>query len=162
MVVAYVSDKTQHRYGYILLALAVTISGFGILLGIHNNTHVQYGGLFLVASGAYTAMPLIVCNFNMNLGGHHRRSIGSAWQVGFGNLGGIIAVYAFLKQDAPRYTTGYSICVSFAVLSLISQTAYTVICAAQNRKRSHAGQSVLTESERTDLGDLSPDYRYML
>ena len=39
----------------------------------------------------------------MNLGGHHRRSIGTGWQVGFGNIGGIIAVYAFQTRDAPRY-----------------------------------------------------------
>ena len=31
--------------------------------------------------GTYTAMPIVVCWFNMNLGGHHRRSVGSAWQV---------------------------------------------------------------------------------
>ena len=54
--------------------------------------------------------PIVVCWFNMNLGGHHRRSVGSAWQVGFGNIGGIIAVFAFVAADAPLYVKGYSIC----------------------------------------------------
>jgi hypothetical protein len=27
-------------------------------------------------------MPITICWFNMNLGGHHRRAIGSAWQIG--------------------------------------------------------------------------------
>jgi hypothetical protein len=162
MTVAYASDKARHRYGFVLLALAVTIAGFGMLLGIHNNTHVQYGGLFLVAAGAYTAMPLIVCTFNMNLGGHHRRAIATAWQIGFGNTGGIIAVYAFLKQDAPKYITGYSICLAFAVLSLIAHSTYSFLCIMQNRHRQKAVRSVLTESERAELGDLSPDYRYMI
>jgi hypothetical protein len=106
-------------------------------------------------------MPLIVCWFNMNLGGHHRRAIGSAWQISFGNTGGIIAVYAFLKKDAPKYTPGYSICISFAVLSFVASTGYLIMCMVQNRNRKKT-VNTLTESEKADMGDLAPDYRYML
>ncbi len=112
--------------------------------------------------GAYTAMPIIVCWFNMNLGGHHRLAVGSAWQVCFGNVGGIVAVYGFLKQDAPKYTKGYSICLAFTCLSFLSSTAYVIMCVVQNRSRQKSVNQVLTETERADLGDLSPDYRYML
>jgi MFS family permease len=160
MFVAYCSDKTRHRYAFILIALAATITGFAILLGVHTNTHVEYGALFLVSSGAYTAMPLIVCLFNMNLGGHHRRAVGSAWQVGFGNVGGIIAVFIFLKGDAPRYTKGYAICMAFAVFAVITSTIYLFMCMAQNRKRKNE-VSTLTETEKMELGDRSPNYRYM-
>ena len=74
-----------------------------MLYTIHGKAHrsAEYGALFLVTSGAYSAMPVIVCWFAMNLGGHHRRSVGSAWQIGFGNIGGIIATYSFLAKDAP-------------------------------------------------------------
>jgi MFS family permease len=163
MIIAYLSDKTQHRFLFAIFPLFVTISGFGILLAIHNNHKVQYAALFLIAMGAYTAMPIIVCWFNMNLGGHHRRSVGSGWQIGFGNVGGIIAVFAFLAKDAPKYTTGYSICVAFAILSMISCIVYLIMCWTQNRNRDRAvTDSGLTEYEKTELGDLSPDYRYLL
>lgn len=56
-----------------------------MLLGIHDNRHVEYGALFLVTSGTYSAMPVVLCWFAMNLGGHKRRSVGTAYQVGFGN-----------------------------------------------------------------------------
>jgi len=161
LIIAYLSDKTRHRYGFVLFSLAVTITGFAILISVHKNTHLEYAALFLVAMGAYTAMPIIVCWFNMNLGGHHRRAVGSAWQVAFGNTGGIIAVFAFLKKDAPKYTMGYSICLAFTCLSFVSSTAYMVMCAMENRKRAKTVNH-LTETERADLGDLSPDYRYML
>ncbi|KAF2100640.1 MFS general substrate transporter [Rhizodiscina lignyota] len=161
MVVAYVSDKFRHRFAFVVLCLSVCIVGLGMLLGITKNTHTEYGALFLVASGAYSAMPVVVCWFNMNLGGHHRRSIGSAWQIGFGNIGGIIAVYAFLKKDAPKYVPGYSIGIAFCCMSLLTSALYFAMCAYQNRKRQKT-VSHLTDYEKTELGDLSPDYRYLL
>jgi len=130
---------------------------------IHNNRHAEYGALFLITSGTYAAMPVIVCWVNMNLGGHHRRSIGSAWQIGFGNIGGIIAVFAFLAKDAPKYITGYSICLSFCCLSILACTIYFFACLFQNRSRDKSvHNSSLTEYEKTELGDMSPDYRYQL
>lgn len=66
--------------------------------------------LFLVTCGTYSAMPIIVCWFTMNLGGHHRRAVGSGWIIGFGNIGGIIATFAFQAQDAANfYRTGYRV-----------------------------------------------------
>lgn len=163
MVIAWCSDKTRHRFAFTIFPIAICISGFAILINIHNHREVQYGALFMVACGAYTAMPVIVCWFNMNLGGHHRRAVGSAWQVGFGNIGGIIAVYAFLKKDAPRYLPGYSISISFVCLSALSCFLYAAMCLWANRKREKSVRDVgLTDYEKTELGDLSPDYRYLL
>ncbi|TKA64773.1 hypothetical protein B0A49_09980 [Cryomyces minteri] len=145
MLIAFFSDKFKHRAVFAIFPICVALAGFSILLAVHNNTRLQYGALFLVAMGAYSAMPVIVCWFNMNLGGHHRRSVGSAWQVGFGNIGGIIAVYAFLAKDAPR-------CV-----------VYFVSVGYQNRKRDRSPVDIgLTEYEKTEMGDMSPDYRYLL
>ena len=99
----------------------------------------------------------------MNLGGHHRRSVGTAWQVGFGNIGGIIATYAFLPRDAPFYKPGYSICVAFVVLSVLACVAYLLSVWSQNRARERSVRDVgLTDFEKTEMGDLSPDYRYLL
>ncbi|SPN96651.1 related to nicotinamide mononucleotide permease [Cephalotrichum gorgonifer] len=163
MIVAYMSDKTRHRMGFALFAICVAIVGFGILIGVHDNTKLQYAALFLVAMGAYTAMPIIVCWFNMNLGGHHRRGVGSAWQVGFGNIGGIIAVYAFLEKDKPKFIPGYSISIAFTILSIISCIIYGISSVVENKKKArYAGTVELSEEEKTELGDKNPDYRYLL
>jgi predicted MFS family arabinose efflux permease len=163
MVIAYASDKSRHRFAFAIFPILVAIAGFAILLSVHDNKHVQYAALFLVTMGTYSAMPVVVCWFNMNLGGHHRRSVGSAWQVGFGNIGGIIAVFAFLSKDAPNYVTGYSISVAFICLSALSCVVYLVACGLQNRNRERAVRDTsLTEYEKTELGDMSPDYRYLL
>jgi MFS family permease len=163
MIVAYFSDKLKHRFLFTILPICVCISGFAILISVHNNRQLQYGALFLVACGAYSAMPVIVCWFNMNLGGHHRRAVGTAWQVGFGNIGGIIAVFAFLKKDGPKYIPGYSISIAFVCLSALSCMTYFIMCSWSNRKREKSVRDVgLTEYEKMELGDLNPDYRYQL
>ncbi|KAL8880960.1 MAG: hypothetical protein Q9198_001736, partial [Flavoplaca austrocitrina] len=163
MVIAYFSDKIKHRFAFTIMPICLAIAGFGILIVVHDNHHLQYGALFMVAMGVYSAMPVIVCWFNMNLGGHHRRAVGTAWQIGFGNIGGIIATYSFLPQDkADFYKSGYSICIAFICLSAASCLVYAASCIMQNRQREKAPRSLLTEFEKTELGDLNPEYRYLL
>ena len=108
-VIAYLSDKTRHRWFFCVFPLVAAVCGYAMLLTIHTHRNLQYGALFLVTSGTYGAIAIIVCWFQCNLvahlglnsfgrpltleqGGHTRRAIGTAWQVGFGNLGGIVSV----------------------------------------------------------------------
>ncbi len=164
MIVAYFSDKLKHRFAFTLLPICLAIAGFGILITVHDNTRLQYAALFFVTMGVYSAMPVIVCWFTMNLGGHHRRAVGTAWQIGFGNIGGIIATYSFLPGDKIHFFhTGYSICISFICLSAASCILYAASILWQNRVRDKAPRDLgLTEYEKTEKGDLSPDYRYLL
>lgn len=81
MVIAYSSDKAKHRFLFTLIPICVGITGFAILITVHYNHKLEYAALFLVTMGTYSALPVIVCWFNMNLGGHHRRSVGTAWQM---------------------------------------------------------------------------------
>lgn len=82
MLVAVFSDLAKHRFLFTVGPLCLSIAGFAILLNVHDHINVQYAALFLTCMGTYSAMPVIVCWFNMNLGGHHRRAIGTAWQIG--------------------------------------------------------------------------------
>ncbi|TCD70507.1 hypothetical protein EIP91_003268 [Steccherinum ochraceum] len=164
MSIAFVSDYLQHRFVFILIPMAVSFTGFIILLVTKNNTNLQYGALFLAASGTYAAMPVIVCWFTTNLAGHRRRAVATAWQIGFGNIGGIIAAFAFLAKDAPRYITGYSLCVAFVCFSAVSSCAYLGACIWENRRRDSdlSSSAKFTTEEKLLLGDLNPDYRYIL
>jgi hypothetical protein len=64
MILAYLSDKTRHRFGYAVFAVCVAIVGFAILISVHDNRPLEYAALFLVAMGCYSAMPIIVCWFS--------------------------------------------------------------------------------------------------
>lgn len=80
------------------------------------------------------------------------------------SVGGIIAAYSFLAQDAPKYKPGFSICMSFICLSAVSCIAYYLFITNENRKRDRAGDegSNLSWEEKQEMGDLNPDYRYLI
>lgn len=93
-----------------------------------------------------------------------RRNVGTAFQIALGNLGGAIATFSFVASDAPRYIKGYSLCLGFIAFSAIFSTFYFLALTSENRKRAkglseHSGKS---REEKVGLGDLDPDYRYML
>ena len=163
MVVAYFSDRFRHRFAFCVIPIAIAVAGFAMLLGVHDKFHVQYGALFLLTCGAYSAMPVIVCWFAMNLGGHRRRSVGTAWQVGFGNIGGIISTFAF-QTGSGTFTTGYAISVAFCGLSAIACAVYLAALYFDNRKKSVAAANLdpnaIPEEEEEAMGDLAPSYRY--
>lgn len=104
MIVSTLSDRLRHRFSFMIFSLTVAIAGFGILISVHDNTHLQYGALFLCAMGAFTAMSLSVCWIAMNgeciaviidlllihhamrvAQGHGGRAAATAFQIGFGN-----------------------------------------------------------------------------
>ncbi|RWA11738.1 hypothetical protein EKO27_g3394 [Xylaria grammica] len=162
LLVAAVSDWTRHRAFFAIAPLAILIAAIGVLLSIHTNTTVEYAVLHLFTIGTYGVLPIIVCWFQMNLGGHARRAVGSAWQVGFGNLGGIIATYIFLDSDAPYFTKGYAVCLGFVIISALASTLYLISIYVENRRRAKTATNIgLSEYEETELGDLSPNYKYM-
>lgn len=164
MLVAFFSDWLRHRYLFAILPICIGITGFAMLIRKDLSVDTHYGALFLVTCGIYSAMPIIVCWFQMNCGGHTRRAIGSAWQVGFGNIGGIISVFIFPATEAKKgFHLGYSVCLGFCCLSAAACSAYFLVVFIQNRSRDKAGTDTgLTEYEKIEKGDLSPDYRYML
>ena len=163
MLMATFSDWSRHRFAFIVFGICIAISAFAILITVQDNTDVQYAALFLVAMGCYSTMPFMVCWFNMNIGSHARRSVASAWQVGFGNIGGIIAVFSFFDSDAPGYKTGYSICIAFTILAMVATVLYGVSCISTNRKRDKMPTDLnLTDQQKEELGDNNPEYRFLL
>ncbi|KAK9427140.1 major facilitator superfamily domain-containing protein [Lipomyces doorenjongii] len=164
MISSIFSDYFRHRYLFTMSLTTIAIVGFGILLGEHHNVNIQYAALFLCALGLYASMPIIVCWTTTNFAGHSRRGVGAGWQVGFGNIGGIIATFSFLATDAPRFTKGYSIGLAFAVLSMISCTMYLICTQWENRQRDK-GIGIeqwerLSDDEKAKAGDKSPYFRY--
>ncbi|KAF2839589.1 putative allantoate permease [Patellaria atrata CBS 101060] len=127
LIMAYISDKINLRLPFILFGYALLIVGLAILLCIHHKFSPQYGGIHLVLMGSLGAGASIVCWYLMNLKGHKQRSIGSGFMISFGNTGGILAPFTFLKKDAPNYETGYSICMAMAVLGIASSVTYGVL-----------------------------------
>ena len=93
-----------------------------------------------------------------------RRGVGTAFQISLGGCGGVIATFSVLAKDAPKYIRAYSLSPAFFGFTSICCTLYFFTLVSENRKRAqglseHSGKS---EEEKARLGDLNPDYRYML
>lgn len=158
LVIAYLSDRARHRYLFIMGPICIAVAGVGVLLNVHHNTRAEYAALFLVAMGTFSAMPVVICWFTLNLHGHRRRSIGTAWQIGFGNIAAIIATFSFQARDAPYYHTGYSILMAFYIVAAVASTAYFFACWTQNHARGVRKDGTVTEGNQ----DLRGGFRYLL
>ncbi|KZT28361.1 MFS general substrate transporter [Neolentinus lepideus HHB14362 ss-1] len=175
IAISFISDRCRHRYLFTIGSALIAVVGLIMLLTIRENIHALYGALFMVAIGTYTATPLVLGWFSMNLAGHLRRSVGSASQIGFASIAGIIISYSFPSKSAPRYTMGYAISLAFICLSILCSTLYAACIALENRRRDKAmgiGQTEMDgisagsdgreDMKEQGLGDLSLQYRYML
>jgi len=143
MAMAFISDKVQNRSVFIAIGLCVAISGNLILFTIHTRREAEFAGLVLYTMGVIGILPIVVCWFCMNLKGHRQRSIGTAWQVGFGNIAGIIAPFAFPSTDAPRYHLGYSIGLGCLCLAGVVSLTYFVGCLTENKRRTKGHNFIL-------------------
>ncbi|KAI1827484.1 MFS general substrate transporter [Xylaria intraflava] len=149
IVTAYFSDRFQVRSPFIFLGLAVLITGLSLLTTVHgvSNFSAEYAGLCLAAMGTSGTGGLMICWYVMNLRGHIERSIGSAWLICFGNIGGIIATFAFMRRDAPYYHTGYLICLSTSSLCVVATALYGVLIW---RKRKAEAQTESADGIKSD------------
>lgn len=164
-VVAFCSDFTKIRTPYALVSGCIAIVGLSLVLSLTEDPNGRYAGCFLTAMGLYTAMPQLVCLTSLNFGGHLRKGLGTAFQIGFGNIGGIIATFIFLKGDSPQYKKGLSICIAFTALAVIMfMVIWGYLALCNKKKQSTAYQEKwnnLSERDQVLAGDRHPSFKYM-
>lgn len=165
ILVAFVSDYFYVRLPFAVLASLISVCGFGMVIGAKNEPLIRYGGCFMLASGLYTAMPILLCWVSLNFSGHTRKSVGTAFIIGFGNIGGIVAAFIFPNQDAPRYLKGLSISLAFTVFALIVLFVYCGLLMYRNKNKQSAQYKAdwdnLDSREKIMKGDLNPDFKYL-
>ncbi|CEP64684.1 uncharacterized protein LALA0_S13e00606g [Lachancea lanzarotensis] len=164
-ITAFLSDYFRNRWCFIMSSCFIAIAGLAMILG-SEQPHVRYGGCFLSCLGLYSAMPTLICSTSLNLGGHLRKSFGTGFQIGFGNIGGIIATFLFLQKDSPYYYSGLGTCIGFVGLSIACQIFIVLHLNRLNNTKitpSYATRfEALPPREQVLKGDLAPDFKYML
>ncbi|KHJ35977.1 putative high-affinity nicotinic acid transporter [Erysiphe necator] len=164
----YAADKFRQRGLFLLGFEVVAVIGF-LMLVTNDMPHVQYLGFFFAASGIYPLVPLITTWTSNNIGGSLKRGVGIAMQVGFGNLGGVIAGFVYLSKDQPRFVTGHVILISSVSMSFVLTLSMTIFYRRENARRDaiSATQNLTTESFNDELklaerdkGDNALFFRY--
>lgn len=125
LITAFFTDRLKHRFGFIVFGCCVATVGFSILLSMrHVPVGARYFALFTITCGAYIAQPVAIVWLNNNLGGHYKRGVGAAMQIGIGNVGGIIAVsssvlrFPFLHHAIVNQNNTFDHDTNFSISSL--------------------------------------------
>lgn len=111
VAVAFATDRLRHRFGFIILGVLVASTGYAIMLNMTKvHVGVRYFACFLITTGGYIAQPVTIAWTLNQMGGHYKRSMAAAIQIGIGNCGGIVASNIFLAKEKPYYKTGFRDC----------------------------------------------------
>jgi sugar phosphate permease len=164
LVAALLSDRLKHRYSFTMAGVLVATIGLVMLMEQKAlSTPLRYFALFLVLSGGYITQPITIGWLSNSMGGHHKRAVSSAVQIGFGNLGGIVASNIFLDRQKPTYTIGYGVSLGMLWMCGIACTVFAIGLRLENRKRDRHERDYryeLPQEELTNLGDDHPEFRF--
>jgi sugar phosphate permease len=161
VITAWMTDRMRHRYWFCMFGLCVASVGYIMLLAQNNlSAGVKYFALFLIVPGGYITQPITLVWMSNLVSGHYKRSISSAMQVGFGNIGGIVASNVFLESESPKYPTGYGTSLGMLWICGIACTALFFLAKWENKKRDRGERDYrLEEPDADNLGDDHPEFR---
>lgn len=150
----YLADRTKQRGVFMISACLCSIIGFTMLISTHK-PGVQYLGTFLAAGGIYPNVPMGVAWNGNNIGGSTKRGVGIAMHVGFGNLGGCIAAFAYRSTDAPRFFSGHGLLIATTSMSLSLCCFMTAYLRKENARRDAlmVSQGLTLESYSDEMKD---------
>jgi len=97
------------------------------------------------------------------MGGHYKRSMAAAIQVGIGNCGGIIASNVFITSEKPRYKTGFRTALSLLCFCAFMATVMLFGLKYENRKRDRGERDYRLGKDSLDnMGDDHPSFRFTI
>lgn len=177
------SYKMDRRQIFIILCAPLVMVGYAIFLGTTNG-QARYGATFLVASSAFALAPLTNSHISANVLSDTARSaaIGTNGKfacgqserlkntdfyltVMFGNVGGLISTWSFVKSDGPNYPigNGLNLATSSTILVLGSLTYLWI--KRDNRKRANRSAEAelagMTQQQIQDLDWKNPNFRWI-
>jgi hypothetical protein len=182
LLVAWATDKMKHRYAFTIAGVVVGGIGYVILLNQGSvSVGVKYMACFFITTGGYMTQPVTWVWLNnvrhlsffpylslkatQNMGGHYKRSIATAMQIGLGNAGGIVASNVFITKQSPRYTTGYGTSLGMLLMCGFMCTVFFFGLKMENGKRERGGRDYRYEEGRRtgeleNMGDDHPEFRF--
>jgi hypothetical protein len=165
LTAAFLSDRTKHRFGFIIFGCCVATVGYSILLAMNQvPVGIRYFAVYMIVGGGYIAQPITLVWLNNNLGGHYKRGVGAALQVGLGNCGGIIASNVYIQSQRPEYPVGFGVGLGCIWLCVLSACLFALYIGRENKARNAGRRDYrfqFPEMERRNLGDDHPAFRFI-
>ncbi|CDS10256.1 hypothetical protein LRAMOSA02932 [Lichtheimia ramosa] len=156
--VAWYSDHIQQRGFPAALCFLVTIIGYVFLL-VGEHLALRYCGAIFVASGVYSAIPVVLSWNNNNNFGHTKRGVSLGLMNGVAQCFGILGSHIYRNEDAPFYRPGHAICLAFAIFAFVMIAVLRFLLKRENRRRDELQQDHATYD--VELYDRHPAFRYI-
>ncbi|KUJ08741.1 MFS general substrate transporter [Mollisia scopiformis] len=157
------SDKYKIRGPFLLFGSVLAIIGYSLLATSRSNS-VKYGAVFLASMGAFPGGPIFLAWGLNNAAGQSIRAVSSAYIVGIGSSGALLAVWTYLAKDAPLYRRGHYINIGASAVAGLIAVVAILYTRWENRMRAQGkrdGRLVgLSEGEKVELGYRHPEFRY--
>ncbi|KAH7072637.1 putative MFS transporter [Paraphoma chrysanthemicola] len=134
LVVNFASWKTDRRVLYMGFSALPVIIGYIMFLA-STNTKVRYAAIFIIATGAFNSGALCNAHVAANVVSDTARSSAIGTNVMFGNIGGLIATWAFLPFDGPNYPIGNGLNLAAQGLIAVSIAGMYFYMKTDNERR---------------------------
>lgn len=80
-----------------------------------------------------------------------------------GLAGNFVGPLVFKADQAPFYTTGWTVVVATSAAAVVLALVYRFVCAWENKKRDKNGEEAFEHAFEDDLTDKkNPQFRYLL
>ena len=133
LTIAWASDKYKKRWPAILSQALLCIVGL-MMTAYSTNDYVRYIGIFFGQAGCQGNIPAILAYQSNNIRMQSKRSVGSALQIGFGAIGGILGSTVFLEEEAPYYLTGLWVTTGLQLLIMVLLASMSYYFIRMNKK----------------------------
>ncbi|KAK3640317.1 hypothetical protein LTR56_011913 [Elasticomyces elasticus] len=168
LLFAWLSDRQQVRWIYIIGPYSIAMVGFIALLVIPHPRYpgLTYAFLFAIPAGVYPPLIGILSWIGNNLGPSWKRAVGMAMLISMGNLGGAIGSNIYIQQQAPNYWLGYGFSLGILLAANICTVILRLVYIRENKLRDAMKEEDIREKygeeELLAMGDKSPLYRYVV
>ncbi|KAL6230590.1 hypothetical protein BDW75DRAFT_248543 [Aspergillus navahoensis] len=167
IVTGFISDKYRSRGYLILLTAPLGITGMAMLLFLPASMpSTKYGALYLAAPGIYAFLPLYITWAVNNAATPTVKAVASGLVFTVGSLGGILAPWVYLSQDAPEYRRGHAIMFAFLFAAWGVAGVLIAWIKWENTMRESGKRDWILEGlgdvQRGELSSRHPGFRYVI
>lgn len=163
IVTALLAWRTDRRNVIITYSAIPCMVGYIMFLA-STNPKVRYGAIFIIVTGAFNGGALCNAQVSANVVSDTARSSAIGTNVMFGNIGGLIASWAFLPFDAPNFPIGNGLNLGVQAMVLITGIGLGIWMKRDNKKRAqvdvHEKISGLSQLQLADLDWRHPGFQW--
>ncbi|KAI0281818.1 MFS general substrate transporter [Russula aff. rugulosa BPL654] len=156
---SWLSDRLLTRGLFVIISSAVGGAGYLMLLTVEYNNHVRYFATFLVVSGTYTTIGLVLAWYAHNLGSETKRATGTPLYMAIGQCGSILGSHLFPTTEGPRYII---VLVGLLFLGSMCASVLTTHYRYENARRNRVYGKPIPNArvDTSELADRAPGFRY--